>query len=202
MARQEWLLLYRENARFYLALVLSVILHAAILSWELKHPTSRETGSSVMTVTISSSRIDSLSSPEPANPDDGKSFAEQLLTSNKSPVLVSPDRRQGRQAPTHLHSTLASQGVAAKIEVIGNGNSTSIEVDRRPAVKPGQARFVMEVSSDGRIGQIIWDKLPAMDTETFNRLEATIRARGYVGSPSGGFLRQTINVRDYIDMPE
>ncbi len=59
--------------------------------------------------------------------------------------------------------------------------------------------MVVEISGDGRIGQIIWGKLPAMDRDTFNRLEAAVRARGYVGPASAGFLRQTIDVRDYLE---
>ena len=187
-----------DNERLLWALVLSFVMHVAILATSLpQRPNSHVTGGVPMTVILQGKRQIPEASVSGVAPNESKTEVLRVLSQPKPSSFSLPTGQKTRplsadhDQPKDAESTRAP-GRASDAQVTPWGGES------RNLRKPGEARVMLEVNADGSIGQIIWDLLPAMTDEQFNKLEAAIRARGRPGPSSNSFVRETIDVRDYI----
>ena len=67
---------------------------------------------------------------------------------------------------------------------------------------PGEARVLVIIDERGRPGQLIWNYLPALTTEQFQRLERGVRQRTYASVPRGTALNEVIDVFALIGAPQ
>ena len=187
------------DERLIRALVFSVVVHLALLLfWVPQHLQARQTGSSVLTVMLSkpADRPSGSIQQPVVSPQQGK--AVEYLTSKAvtdlhvlvEPANVDPAKQRAMSAEAVSKAPGGEQTATPQAAASGG--------EYRSARRPGEARVALEIGEDGRVGQILWYQLPAMTDEQLFRLEATIRERYKLQSESGHFVRQTIDVRDFI----
>ena len=187
------------NERFYGALVFSLALHVLILAlWLPQYRAALETGSSELTAILSQPAAASVPAL-PMQADFRSRNSERELLTIPAPSSVAIQTKSivngadARQNSTH---ELTTKPDAAARPTVSDAAASGGE--SRVARKPGEARVVMEIRDDGQVGQLIWDLLPALTDEQFNKLETAIRAHFQLESQSGSFVRQTIDVRDFL----
>ncbi len=189
----------RHNERLIQALVVSLAIHAVILAMKFHlPPPSQLNGGTAMSVTLISPMEVVSGSVQAVLQETGKKSEQSILTQKSASTFDVGARGTKAQQSTQVQQIELKKSGAAKLIQSDAGANTVSGAESRYVHKPGEARVILEVNSDGQIGQIIWDLLPAMTDEQFNRLEAALRKRGYVGPSTNAFIRQTIDVREFI----
>jgi len=188
----DWIVDREDKERLIQALFVSLVLHILFLSIKLPQQAfQRLAADSLLTVTFAAKNT-TIATPLA----DGS--AKQLKSEKEILTQTQPTDFILRSKPASPVPSVERQA-SSQEPVKASAADAMKAAESRYVHKPGEARVLLEVNSDGQIGQIIWDMLPALSDEQFNRLEAAIRARGHPGPSNNNFVKETINVRDYLD---
>lgn len=156
--------------RFALSLLISILLHTAVLLMERRPaPARSQTLSGPLEVSFRGRERAQLA----AEPTAKEGLAEVKLDSDSRPPVLSA------QTPG-----------AVQVSAVP-------ATPRRQAFKPGspgEARLVIVVGDKGRPGELIWEYLPAITQEQFDQLEQQLRTRIYANVRRGTPIAQTIDV--------
>ena len=193
-----WVVDRRYSERLIQALAVSLALHMVVLALKFpQRPPSQETGATMLSVSFSNandamakvlntaSQLKSLKPHELLAQDKASTFALHVIPKAAPQTVTAPAQEQ---KIVNVDGSTQADTKGAK----------TWGAESRYVHKPGAARVLLEINADGQIGQIIWDMLPALTDEQFNRLEAAVRARGRRGLSGNSFVTETIDVRDYI----
>lgn len=185
------------SSRFYVALSISLVLHAIVLiRWTTVAPTRHDAGYSSIDVVLV--RTSSPSSATMQLPDDGthaqrppEVLAQTLRSETPRPPPSPNQTRDSRKSLT---------GGVAKDRQNGTqtGDAHPAGREMRRALKAGEASALFLINEDGHIGQIYWDRLPALTDEQMRRLENSIRSRQYPRSSAGQVLSEILDVQPFL----
>ena len=171
-----------EEDRFAYALLASILLHAFVLGQVRSHDFPRPAGSAgPLSVSFRGPPTAVEASPQPPLPPVVPA-ATAVLVQKIAPVTMpaSPVREVQPAAPPEVAGGKPKNGR-----------------DGAPRPKAGRAfgivDVVMLIGSDGHPHTLIWDSLPALTQEQFDRLERAVRRQVYASSV-GARLTQEINV--------
>ena len=181
-----------EDKRLLLMVGVSLILHATVL-WLWKAPTA--TGSmtiSPLTVFL----------PERADSKPPVTAASVPSVDVTTPVLAATPE------PVVVPSVLAPVAAAVppktpvppSAPAVANVPNTTTPHDRSHRHADGVA-VVLRVNTDGEVIQVFWDRLPAINNEQFNRLEAIVRTRRFGSHVTERSITEIIDVRALLDLP-
>lgn len=190
--------LRRPDCIFRAALFLSVLAHLLVLGW-LKFPEYRQlpaTGEGYATLTVQLS-----SRPTSAIPDQ----QPVIFTNDLRLELVTPSPALLPEPPVVEMIEKNQEVVTEKssVEVIEQSEPVVPEhptpppafVDHRdPATRPGMATVFLRISEDGRVLQMIWDKLPVVTREELLQMERELREKLYPATGSAYSVAETVIV--------
>lgn len=188
----EWK--HDDERRFHLTLGLSVLLHALLLlAWKLPPQVWKAADHAVLTVVLRGAAPLAQSSPELAQP---KPEVSVLVQKDPGPAAFSVPPRpvvQGAAARPEVRPQpvlSASQGRLAAQPTQGRPSNS--------AVAAVGVTVMLVIGGDGRVQQIFWDKLPALNDEQMRRLEAAIREKTYA---AGQTRNEIVDVRSILKLP-
>lgn len=187
----EWK--HDDEKRFQVCLGLSVLFHALLLlAWKLPPPVWKAADHAVLTVLLRgvapmppAADFESPKKPDqavlvrkeaapvaiPAPPPSAAPVPLPALRSPPSPSVASPGRLATKDAPGRLSSA---------------------------APAPVGVPVLLVIGGDGRVTQIYWDSLPALNDEQLRRVEAAIRRKTYA---PGQTVQEVVDVRAFIGLP-
>lgn len=184
---------------FLIALGLSVLLHTFVLSLSLtQRAPGRNPGASSLNVVLagkSSPGTTVTAVPESSESEKSSRAIPLTVREETSASIRKQHEETGRSGAERRisNSTVAGRGSSATADQNPAGRET------RPALKPGEVSVIVLIRDDGHVGQILWDKMPAMTDAQLYAVEAAIRARKLPGAMSGQVRTETINIQALLD---
>ena len=201
MTARQWPLFQpgEWDQSFLLALGLSVLLHALILAiTPPRQPEGNAPGSSALNAVLIRRSWSSLAAETRTTPQKPNGKAEDMmLTAPGQAAPVSPQRKEAKTA-SHARHPAGSTDKREGTTLQGSDHPPAGN-ESRPALKPGEVSVIFMIREDGLVGQILWNKLPAMTDAQLFRVEAAIRARKLPGAMSGQVRTETINIQALLD---
>lgn len=199
MSVRQWPLLQPGDwdQPFLVALGLSVLLHALLLSLHWTRPQATD-----------SSGISALNAVlmRPPAPAPAAQAVPEKRRNREKPAGSTP--LAAEKSPTSLrHRAEDAENVTAgqrnTSEQSGSvDGSSQYRSDKAPAgieahnaLKPGEVRAVVMIREDGHVGQILWRRLPALTHDQLFRIEVAIRARKLPGAQAGQVRSEIINIK-------
>ncbi|HQR03441.1 MAG: hypothetical protein JSR19_13085 [Proteobacteria bacterium] len=177
-----------------IALLLSLALHAALLLLAYPAAPNRPSGQPVLTVELESavtaasrSRLQQQAHKSRRPPES----TPVLTQAGVSPVAISPPNQpQPRPTPETPAARVTSKPATGS----QTGQHKAAGTATRVTLRPGEVAVVMLMDKDGRPGQILWDKLPALTEAQLLRVEAAIREMRFPETHTGQVRTETIDV--------
>jgi hypothetical protein len=188
----EWK--HDDEKRFQRTLGLSVLLHALLLlAWKPPPQIWKAADHAVLTVVLRG--VAPLAQSSPAAVAQKQDVAV-LVQQQPAPATFSVPPKpaaSGTSAPsaTRPQSTPA----ASPARVVAK--PTPGRLSNAPPAAIG-VTVLLVIDGNGRVGQIFWDKLPALTDDQFRRLEAVIREKTYT---AGQTLNEIVDVRAILQLP-
>lgn len=190
-SHEEWQ--HDDERRFRVTLGLSLAIHAVLLlAWKLPPPAWKPVDSAVLTVVLrGATTAVPVSVPVPEPPRD-------------VPVLVQKDSDLARfSVPPKPQTPAPAAPVPPRLQPKAGGEPGRIVGKPSPgrvtAVAPAAVGYSVMLVTDGegRVGQIYWDKLPALSDEQLRKVERALRARKYLPSQT---VTEVFDVRDFLKL--
>ena len=186
-----------EDERFCKALVFSLLVHIAIIVfWVPQLRNKHETGASPLTVMLAkpASASQAVTQSQVISPSPKKTTILTTVSPSSDTPHVTPRGIKQQTVNTNPAISIQKRDLTTPVLPKNAGK----EEERRPGLRPGEASMVMEIGDNGVVGQIIWNQLPALTDDQLFRLEAAIREHYRLQSESGRFVRQVIDIRDFL----
>ncbi len=172
-----------DETRLLLMLVVSLLLHGALL-WAWKTPTPRlGDGQSVLTVLLKARAATSSAPP---------AIAQALPAEQK--LIDTPTVSE--TSKVNVHRPPNPPRVASVPSV-----SASTAEEAAPVQAAMGVSVLLQLNADGQVGQILWNELPALTDAQLHRLEMVIRARPYMRGASGRTIKEIVDIRAMLAVP-
>ncbi|MCX7150510.1 MAG: hypothetical protein NTY05_14075 [Rhodocyclales bacterium] len=190
-SHSEWK--HDDEKRFHLTLGLSVLLHAALLlAWKLPPQVWKAADHAVLTVVLRGAAPLAQSSPATAEHQPDVAL---LVQKDPAPATFSvPPKALVPGAvvpPAARQPMLVASPARMAVQPTPGRLSTS-----DPAAVGVTAMLVID--ADGRLGQIFWDKLPALTDEQLRRVETVMRQKTYA---AGRTFNELVDVLGILKLP-
>lgn len=186
-----------EERRFVALLAASALLHATLIA-QLNLPPREVAGTGYPVLSVVLKKLappPAIESAEPALPP--------LFTEAATPPL--------RATPTLNTAKPPMPAVAPEQSPL---TESSAAPTPRPAITPpapgrdaqglaaaGGVSAHFLIGEQGRIHSILWNRLPALTNDQFQRLEALLRENEYPHAPAGSTLTEMVDVRGLLGLP-
>ncbi len=183
-----------DEKRFQLTLGFSVLLHALLLlAWKLPPQVWKAADHAVLTVVLRGAAPLAQSSPAASEP---KQDVTVLVQKEPAPAAFSVLPKpvvQGAPAPPAPRPQPTASVSQARVA----SQATVGRLSNAPPAPVG-VTVLLVIGGDGRVGQILWDKLPALTDDQLRRVETVIRQRTYA---AGQTLNEIVDVRAILRLP-
>ena len=190
----------RIRRRFGRILLASALLHLLVLL-TVKFPPKDRSGAGfpVLTVMFKAMTPAPVRLPEPL-PVTQESPPPRLLSQD----AVAPAARVATKPPQVREPIKEVKPVVAEAPLPSaaiNGTSKPVPGrDARTAPATGGVSVLMAIGEDGRVTEILWNRLPALTNEQFKRLENMLRANVYAASMAGTTVTEVVDVRGILGL--
>ena len=200
MPVQQWLPVSwwadEENKRLLLMVGVSLTLHVGVLAlWKARVASGSMTKSEL---SVFLPRAPSVS-VAPAEDNLPLPATPEKIAVPMTPVVAKP----ATVAPLLPPSAKVSPATLAS-------PSSAPSADHAPIAAPQQVlakrqadgvTVILRVNAEGKVIQIFWNRLPAIDNAQFDRLEQSVRARQYGTHVSDRTISEIIDVRGLLSLP-
>lgn len=184
-----------DEKRFQFTLGLSVLLHAVLLlAWKLPPQVWKAADNAVLTVVLRAAAPMAQSSPIVEQKQD----IAVLVQKESAPAVFSVPPKsvavQGAVTPPAVRPQPALPAAPGRVAMQPTPGQVS-----NAAPAPVGVSVLLVVGVEGRVEEIYWNQLPALNDEQLRRVEAVIRERTYRPRQT---LSEVVDVRSILKLPQ